>query len=55
MTVHEAHQEYNSLIDQIRAKYQLLDSGECGSVGTLAFNAEMLRIGTSNGLHEQTM
>ena len=40
MTVHEAHQEYNSLIDQIRAKYELLDSGECGSVGTPAFNAE---------------
>ena len=40
MTVHEAHQEYNSLIDQIRAKYKLLDSGECGSVGTPAFNAE---------------
>ena len=34
MTVQEAHKEYNSLIDQIRAKYQLLDSGECGSVGT---------------------
>ena len=34
MTVHEAHQEYNSLIDQIWAKYELLDSGECGSVGT---------------------
>ena len=33
MTVHEAYQEYNSLIDQIRAKYELLDSGECGSVG----------------------
>ena len=40
MTVHEAHKEYNSLIDQIRAKYKLLDSGECGSVGTPAFNAE---------------
>ena len=39
MTVHEAHKEYNSLIDQIRAKYELLDSGECGSVGTPAFNA----------------
>ena len=34
MTVQEAHKEYNSLIDQIRAKYELLDSGECGSVGT---------------------
>ena len=55
MTVHEAHKEYNSLIDQIRAKYELLDSGECGSVGTPAFNAELLWIGTSNGLHEQTM
>ena len=40
MTVHEAHKEYNSLFDQMRAKYELLDSGECGSVGTPAFNAE---------------
>ena len=40
MTVHEAHKEYNSLIDQIRAKYELLDSGDCGSVGTPAFDAE---------------
>ena len=40
MTVHEAHKEYNSLIDQIRAKFELLDSGECGSVGTPAFDAE---------------
>ena len=40
MTVHEAHKEYNSLIDQIRAKYELLDSGECGSVGIPALNAE---------------
>ena len=40
MTVHEAHKEYNSLIDQIRAKYELLDSGECGSVGIPAFKAE---------------
>ena len=40
LTVHEAHKEYNSLIDQIRAKYELLDSGECGSVGTPAFDAE---------------
>ena len=40
MTVQEAHKEYNSLIDQIWAKYELLDSGECGSVGTPAFNAE---------------
>ena len=40
LTVQEAHKEYNSLIDQIQAKYKLLDSGECGSVGTPAFNAE---------------
>ena len=40
MTVQETHKEYNSLTDQIRAKYELLDSGECGSVGTPAFNAE---------------
>ena len=40
MTVQEAHKEYNSLTDQIRAKYEQLDSGEYGAVGTLAFNAE---------------
>ena len=40
LTVHEAHKKYNSLIDQIRAKYELFDSGECGSVGTPAFKAE---------------
>ena len=40
MTVHEAHNEYNSIIDQIRAKYELLDSGECGGVDTLAFKDE---------------
>ena len=40
MTVQQAHKEYNSLIDQIWAKYELLDLGECGSVGTPAFNAE---------------
>ena len=27
ITVHEAHKVYNSLIDQIQAKYELLDSG----------------------------
>ena len=40
MTVQEAHKEYNSLMDQIRAKYEQLDSGKCGAVGTPAFNAE---------------
>ena len=44
MTVQEAHKEYNSLTDQIRAKYKLLDSGECGSVGTPAFNAECSKL-----------
>ena len=40
MTVQEAHKEYNSLTDQIRAKYEQLDSDEYGAVGTPAFNAE---------------
>ena len=44
LTVQEAHKEYNSLIDQIQAKYELLDSGECGSVGTPAFNAECSKL-----------
>ena len=39
MTVQEAHKEYNSLTDQIRAKYEQLDSGEFGSPGTPAFGA----------------
>ena len=37
ITVQEAHKEYNSLTDQIRAKYEQLDSGEYGAVGTPAF------------------
>ena len=40
MTVQEAHKEYNSLTDQIRAKYEQLDSGEFGSPGTPAFDTE---------------
>ena len=40
MTVQEADKEYSSLMDQIRAKYKQLDSGEYGAVGTPAFNAE---------------
>ena len=40
MTVHEADKEYNSLTDQIQAKYEQLDSGEFGSAGTPAFDAE---------------
>ena len=30
MTVQEPHKEYNSIIDQIRAKFKLLGSGKCG-------------------------
>ena len=40
LTVQEAHKEYNSLTDQIWAKYEQFDSGKFGAVGTLAFNAE---------------
>ena len=40
MTVQEVHKEYNSLIDHIWTKYELLDSGECGSVGSPVINAE---------------
>ena len=40
MTVQEAHKEYKTLTDQIRAKYEQLDSGEFGSPGTPAFDAE---------------
>ena len=40
MTVQEAHKEHNSLTDQIRAKYEQLDSSEFGSPGTPAFDAE---------------
>ena len=40
MTVQEAHKEYNSMTDQIRVKYQQLDSSEFGSPGTPAFDVE---------------
>ena len=40
MTVQEAHKEYNSLMDQIRAKYEQLGSGKYGTVDTPAFKAE---------------
>ena len=40
LTVQEAHKEYNSLMVQIRAKYEQLDSGEYRVAGTPAFNAE---------------
>ena len=40
MTVQEAHKEYNSLMDKIRAKYEQLDSGKFGSPGTPAFDTK---------------
>ena len=40
LTVQEAHKEDSSLTDQIRAKYEQLDSGEFWSPGTPAFDAE---------------
>ena len=40
MTVQETHKEYNSLTDQIRAKYEQLNSGKFGPSGTPAFDAE---------------
>ena len=44
MTVQEAHKEYNSLTNQIRAKYEQLDSGKYGAVATPAFNAEVCEL-----------
>ena len=44
MTVQEAHKEYNSLTDQIRVKYEQLDSDEFGSPGTPAFDAEACQL-----------
>ena len=44
MTLQEAHKEYNSLTDEIRAKYKQLDSGEFGSPGTPAFDKEACEV-----------
>ena len=44
MTLQEAHKEYNSLADKIRAKYKQLDSGEFGSPGTPAFDTEACQL-----------
>ena len=44
MTVQEAYKEYNSLMDQIWAKYDQLDSGEFGTVDTPAFKAEACQL-----------
>ena len=40
LTVQEAHKKYSSLTDQIRAKYEQLDSANFGSHGTPEFDAE---------------
>ena len=40
LTVQEAYKEYNPLTDLKQTKYEQLDSGEFGAVGTPAFNAE---------------
>ena len=40
LTVQEAHKDYNSLTDQIKAKYEQLDPGKYGAVSTPAFSAE---------------
>ena len=44
LTVQEAHKEYSSLTDQIRAKYEQLDSGKFGSPGTPAFDVEVCEL-----------
>ena len=40
LIMQEVHKKYNSLMDQIQAKYEQLDSGKYGAVDTPAFNAE---------------
>ena len=44
LTGQEAHKEYNSLVVQIWARYEQLDSGKFGAVGTSAFNAEACQL-----------
>ena len=44
LTVEEAHKEFNSLADRIAAKYEQLDSGKFGAVGTPAFNAKSAKL-----------
>ena len=38
--VEQAYKELNSLANKIAAKYEQLDSGEFGAVGTTEFNAK---------------
>ena len=40
LTMAEVHEEFNSLVDNILAKFEQLDSGEFGAVGNLAFNTK---------------
>ena len=44
LTVQEAHKEYNSLTDQMWAKYEQLDSGKYGAIGIQAFNGEACKL-----------
>ena len=44
MTLQEAYKEYDSLMDQMRAKYEQLDSGKYGAVGSPEFNAEACKL-----------
>ena len=44
LTEQEAHKEYNSLVNQIWTKYEQLDSGKFGAVGTPAFDAETCKL-----------
>ena len=45
LTVQEAHKEYSSLTDQIRTKYEQLDSDEFGSPGIPGFDADACELG----------
>ena len=40
LTIEQAHKELNSLADKIAAKYEQLDCGKFGTVGTPGFNAK---------------
>ena len=55
LTVQEAHKEYNSLTDQIQAKYNQLDSGEYGAVGISAVNAKACELAKSTCSCEPTL
>ena len=44
LTIEQAHKEFNSLMDQIAAKSEQLDSGKFDAVDTSAFNAESAKL-----------